>query len=88
MTKEDVLRYLHGQALVNQITIEEERQTPLEERLEQLAILHHAGNEMGWFRGSEEEEDDAVRDLWVRLKEKLGGNLFNEEEPLQSIIHG
>lgn len=67
MTKEEALQFKERWKRVNQATIEEARNTSVEERLRQLDLLYQAVQSFGWgerMRIGEEE----VRARWVRLK--------------------
>ncbi|HEV2914780.1 MAG TPA: hypothetical protein VGX92_15995 [Pyrinomonadaceae bacterium] len=70
MTKEEAYQFKERWRLVNQVTIEEARRTPVSVKLRQLALMYEAGQALGWnqtFREGEEE----VRERWRRLKERF-----------------
>jgi hypothetical protein len=72
MTKEEAQEFKQRWRLVNDRVNEEVRHTPVSVKLQQLAIMFAAGQELGWAdkqRGGEQE----VRVRWVRLKEKTHG---------------
>ena len=55
--------------LVNETINEEIRDTPVEMKLQQLAILFAFGQTMGWTENQTEVE--LVRNRWLLLKEKM-----------------
>lgn len=70
MTKEEARQFRERWELVNKMTIEELRRTPVSVKLQQLALMYEAGQVLGWARGLKEGEDE-VRERWRRLKEKF-----------------
>lgn len=70
MTKEEARQFKERWRLVNEVTIEEARRTPVSVRLQQLVLMYEAGQTLGWDKALKEGEDE-VRERWRRLKEKL-----------------
>ena len=71
MTKEEALELRQRWQLVNDFTIEEIRNTKPEVKLEQLRTLFASAYLFHWPDSS--EEDEAVRDRWQLLKDRLHG---------------
>ena len=68
LTAEEAREFKSRWEAVNRVTAEEVRRTPVEEKLRQLALMHEAGQALGW--GDPARRDEArVRARWVRLKE-------------------
>ncbi|MBP6823742.1 MAG: hypothetical protein KA368_19485 [Acidobacteria bacterium] len=72
MTKEEGLRFKENWAAVNQLIIEEARSATLEERLRRLNSLYLSAQSFGWNDKLRAEEDEAIRERWQKLREKLG----------------
>ncbi|HYY55867.1 MAG TPA: hypothetical protein VE842_00975 [Pyrinomonadaceae bacterium] len=70
MTKEEAYRFKERWRLVNEVTIEEARRTPVSVKLHQLALMYEAGQALGWNETLGEGEEE-VRERWRRLKERL-----------------
>gem|GEM_PF-752503 len=70
MTKEQARQFKERWELVNKVTIEEVRRTPVAVKLQQLALMYEAGQVLGWA-GRLREGEDEVRERWRRLKEKF-----------------
>lgn len=70
MTKEEARQFKERWQLVNQVTIEEQRRTPVSVKLQQLALMYEAGQVLGWAEQPREGEEE-VRERWRRLKEKF-----------------
>lgn len=73
MTKEEGIRFKENWAAVNQVVIDEARRATLEERLRVLNSLYLSAQSFDWNEQLRAEEDDAIRERWQRLREKLGG---------------
>jgi hypothetical protein len=67
MTKEEALAYKERYEAVNALDIEELRSMSDTEKLSQVAALMASVDQMGW-REALADEEERVRDLWVRLK--------------------
>jgi len=67
MTREQALAYKAGYEAVNALEIEELRSMSFEEKFEHAAALMASARQMGWVAALA-SEDDAVRELWIRLK--------------------
>jgi hypothetical protein len=70
MTKEEARQFKERWRLVNEVTIEEARRTPVSIKLQQLTLMYEAGQTLGWTEALKAGEDE-VRERWRRLKEKL-----------------
>ena len=70
MTKEEARLFKKRWELVNEVTIEEARRTPVSVKLRQLALMYEAGQMLGWVEGLREGEEE-VRERWRLLKEKF-----------------
>jgi hypothetical protein len=68
MNREDALNYKARWQLVNERTAREAREMSPAFKLEQLALMYEAGQQLGWNddRSADEEE---VRERWRRLRE-------------------
>ncbi|MDQ3010499.1 MAG: hypothetical protein M3X11_07330 [Acidobacteriota bacterium] len=80
MTKEEGIRFKENWAAVNRLIIEEARRATLEERLRVLNSLYLSAQSFGWNEQLRAEEDDAIRERWQRLREKLGGAKSHGQE--------
>jgi hypothetical protein len=70
VTREEAFQYIDRWRLVEETTSEELRQTPVEVKLRQLAVMVEAAHSLGWvddLRAGEEE----VRERWRLLKERM-----------------
>lgn len=72
MTREEALRFKENWTIVNQVIIEEARRVTLEERLRVLNSLYLSAQSFGWNGQLRAEEDEAIRERWQILREKLG----------------
>jgi len=70
MTREEASQFKERWKLVNEMTIEETRRTPMSVKLYQLALMYEAGQMLGWAEGLKEGEE-VVRERWRRLKERV-----------------
>ena len=70
MTKEEAYQFKERWKLVNEMTIEEARRTPVSVKLHQLALMYEAGQALGWTEALREGEEE-VRERWRLLKERL-----------------
>lgn len=68
MTKDEARAFKSRWELVNRVTAEETRRTPVEIKLRQLAQMYEAGQALGWAGGLKDGEEE-VRERWRRLRE-------------------
>jgi hypothetical protein len=68
MTEEELLAYIEGHKAAGALEVRELRSMSLEEKFRLTAGLMAAGREMGSVEALS-AEDDAARELWIRLKE-------------------
>lgn len=69
LTKEEARSFRRRWAAVNRAEEEELKRTPAVEKIRQLAALIASADQMGWSDALSEEEDK-VRNRWMRLKEE------------------
>ncbi len=67
MTRKELQAYKNRWTRVNSAEIEELRRTPLSEKMRQLAALMASVDNLGW-RESLREEEEMVRQRWMRLR--------------------
>ena len=70
MTRQEALLFKQRWKYVNEFTNEEARQKTVAERLRDLEMLYQFGQEMGWTRHEDDEQQVWAR--WNRLREKAG----------------
>lgn len=68
MNKEEARRYKVRWLLVNEATAREAREASPAFKLEQLALMYEAGQQLGWADGLRAGEEE-VRERWRRLRE-------------------
>lgn len=71
MTKEEAREFKERWRLVNERMIQEVRNTPIDSKLEQLALMFQAAQSLGWSDRLREGEEE-VRRRWCLLKERMG----------------
>lgn len=72
MTKKEARLFRSRWELVNERIAEEIRETPMLEKLRQLAIMFQAGKALGWTERMRVGEEDIQR-RWQRLRERMHG---------------
>jgi predicted lipid carrier protein YhbT len=72
MNGEEAIKFRERWRRVNAVLIEEARRTPVEVKLQQLAIMFEAARALGWTEKLREGEEEEIRERWRRLKEKYG----------------
>jgi hypothetical protein len=70
MTKAEALSFKAGWKLANERIAEEIRSTSMTAKLGQLAVMFAAGEALGWSERMR-DGDDAIRERWQRLREKM-----------------
>ena len=70
MTRQEALLFKERWQYVNEFTSEEARQKTVAERLRDLEMLYQFGQEMGWTR--QEDDEQQVWARWNRIREKAG----------------
>ncbi len=73
MTKTEARRFKERWRLVNQAVIEETRNTPAREKLQQLAVMYEAAQLLGWSDAREKDETQ-IRERWRRLQENINAS--------------
>lgn len=68
MNRDDALKYKARWRMVNERTAREAREMTTALRLEQLALMYEAGQQLGWDDGLRAGEEE-VRERWRRLRE-------------------
>lgn len=68
MNRKDALNYKARWRLVNERTAREAREATPAFKLEQLALMYEAGQQLGWDDGLRAGEEE-VRARWQRLRE-------------------
>jgi flagellar biosynthesis/type III secretory pathway protein FliH len=68
MNREDALKYKARWRLVNERTAREAREMTPAFKLQQLALMYEAGQQLGWADGLRAGEEE-VRERWRRLRE-------------------
>lgn len=69
-SKAEIRAWMERWRLVNEAERAELQSTPAAVKFRQLAKLMHTARVLNW-KSSTEEEDEVVRQRWIRLKRKL-----------------
>ena len=70
ITKAEALAFKAGWQLANERIAEEIRSASMTAKLSQLAVMFAAGEALGWSERMRDGED-AIRERWQRLREKM-----------------
>lgn len=71
MNREQALEWMERWKAVDEISLRELRETTMEEKFSHLASLMTSISLFPWS-GESHEEDERVRELWARLRERTG----------------